>query len=265
MSEWPHPGPGPVSDADFSPELRESLIRRSRSQVPVLCSCRRSVARNIRPAPTGYSKDTRERGRGLGHSQIRETIEALSLGVGDSKVMIILLALVSLHVSPGTCLYPEPGHVSPLHCVGGGVGGHSSLPFCLPVLYSPLLPPTGHIWQPVVYVLPEISGPVILDIINSAVTLSVKLSVYWQDFRLIIRYSEIRGGLVLFIIFIENAEMAKSMCQCSNKFSNVMILFDCFSLIRSDNMIICHKINFLHSVNFDKGFELCSRLNIILL
>ena len=59
--------------------------------------------------------------------------------------------------------------------------------------------------------------------------------------------------------------MAKSMCQCSNKFSNVMILFDCFSLIRSDNMIICHKINFLHSVNFDKGFELCSRLNIILL
>ena len=188
MSEWPHPGPGPVSDADFSPELRESLIRRSRSQVPVLCSCRRSVARNIRPAPTGYSKDTRERGRGLGHSQIRETIEALSLGVGDSKVMIIiLLALVFIHVSPGTCLYPEPGHVSPLHCVGGGVGGHSSLPFCLPVLYSPLLPPTGHIWQPVVYVLPEISGPVILDIINSAVTLSVKLSVYWQDFRLIIR------------------------------------------------------------------------------
>ena len=117
--------------------------------------------------------------------------------------MIVLIALVtlSLHVSPGACLYPEPGHVSPLHCVGGGVGGHSSLPFCLPVLYSPLLPPTGHIWQPVVYVLPEITGPVILDTINSAVTLSLQLSVYWQDFRLVIRFRN--------TFFIENAEMAK--------------------------------------------------------
>ena len=107
--------------------------------------------------------------------------------------MIISLVALTLcaHVSSIVCLYPEPGHgshVSPLHCVGGGVGGHSSLPFCLPVPYSPLLPPTGHIWQPVVYILPEISGPVILDTINSAITLSVKLSVYWQDFRLIIRY-----------------------------------------------------------------------------
>lgn len=127
-------------------------------------------------------------------------------GSEERQMMIVLMCLVtvSLHVSPGACLYPEPGHVSPLHCVGGGVGGHSSLPFCLPVLYSPLLPPTGHIWQPVVYVLPEITGPVILDTINSAVTLSVQLSVYWQDFRLVIRLRK--------TFFIENAEMANIIC-----------------------------------------------------
>ena len=129
-------------------------------------------------------------------------------GSEERQIMIVLIALVtvSLHVSPGACLYPEPGHVSPLHCVGGGVGGHSSLPFCLPVLYSPLLPPTGHIWQPVVYVLPEITGPVILDTINSAVTLSLQLSVYWQDFRLVIRFRN--------TFFIENAEMAKIINMC---------------------------------------------------
>ena len=27
--------------------------------------------------------------------------------------------------------------------LGGGVGGHSALPFCTPVLYSRLVPPTG--------------------------------------------------------------------------------------------------------------------------
>ena len=61
----PGPGPRPVSDADFSPELRESQIRRSRewrSRSRALCLGRRSVARN-----------TREKGRGLGHSHITET------------------------------------------------------------------------------------------------------------------------------------------------------------------------------------------------
>ena len=93
-------------------------------------------------------------------------------------------------------------NVSPLHCVGGAVGGHSPLPFCTPVLYSRLTPPSGS-WvkiflkfleknnqffqMPTIYVDPIITGNVQLDMISQLLTVNMKLSVYWQDFRLIIR------------------------------------------------------------------------------
>ena len=46
-----------------------------------------------------------------------------------------------------------PNDVGPLQCMGGGVGGHSHLPFCLPLMYSSLTPPQGS-W---VKTIPEIS------------------------------------------------------------------------------------------------------------
>ena len=80
----------------------------------------------------------------------------------------------------------------------------SPLPFCTPALYSPLLPPTGHVWRPVVYIMPQVkkycmigkifcyvirqvTGPVTLDTANHVLTTTLELAVYWQDFRLIIR------------------------------------------------------------------------------
>ena len=51
--------------------------------------------------------------------------------------ILVWVARVTCHVDN------DYGHVSPLHCVGGAVGGHSPLPFCTPVLYSRLTPPAG--------------------------------------------------------------------------------------------------------------------------
>ena len=53
--------------------------------------------------------------------------------------MIFLLLLVHLSIS-----LPNPNsETGPLQCMGGGVGGHSYLPFCLPLMYSRLTPPQG--------------------------------------------------------------------------------------------------------------------------
>ena len=55
-------------------------------------------------------------------------------------------------------------------------------------MYSKLVPPSG-LWKPSVFIDPIISAPVIINIVDSILTFNIKLSVYWQDFRLIIRYS----------------------------------------------------------------------------
>ena len=41
--------------------------------------------------------------------------------------------------------------------------------------------------MPTIYVDPIITGNVQLDMISQLLTVNMKLSVYWQDFRLIIR------------------------------------------------------------------------------
>ena len=137
------------------------------------------------------------------------------------KVVVFTLLLVTR----ASCLYPSSpvsgplAPVSPLHCsVAGKVSCDwssdrnthlwlvqvSPLPFCTPALYSPLLPPTGHVWRPVVYIMPQVkkyfmigeifcyvirqvTGPVTLDTANHVMTTTLELAVYWQDFRLIIR------------------------------------------------------------------------------
>ena len=62
-----------------------------------------------------------------------------------TKSLVMFLILFMIRVTRG---YEDRGHVydrvSPLHCVGGVVGGHSPLPFCTPVLYSKLTPPSHH-------------------------------------------------------------------------------------------------------------------------
>ena len=91
------------------------------------------------------------------------------------KVVVFTLLLVTR----ASCLYPSSpvsgplAPVSPLHCsVAGKVSCDwssdrnthlwlvqvSPLPFCTPALYSPLLPPTGHVWRPVVYIMPQVKN-----------------------------------------------------------------------------------------------------------
>ena len=53
-------------------------------------------------------------------------------------------------------------------------------------MYSKLVPPSG-IWKLSIYVDPVIINPIVMDIIRGIITINIKLSVYWQDFRLIIR------------------------------------------------------------------------------
>ena len=66
----------------------------------------------------------------------RPTISSRWQGRMVTTIMPRVLVTVSLAARVVTCLYTDQVHVSPLHCVGGGVGGHSSLPFCTPVMYS---------------------------------------------------------------------------------------------------------------------------------
>ena len=48
-------------------------------------------------------------------------------------LLLLLLVLVMVMVAPPANAYPDSAlPSSPLHCVGGGVGGHSPLPFCTP-------------------------------------------------------------------------------------------------------------------------------------
>ena len=60
-------------------------------------------------------------------------------------MFILTAALVWAGAGTGVRSYADNdfGHVSPLHCMGRAVGGHSPLPFCTPVLYSRLTPPAG--------------------------------------------------------------------------------------------------------------------------
>ena len=101
-------------------------------------------------------------------------------------VLLVLLHLLLVHLS--LSLPHPPASPSTLHCMGGGVGGHSSLPFCLPILYSRLTPPMKMgAWVPTIYVDPVITGDIELDDILGHLSFTMKLSIYWQDFRLIIR------------------------------------------------------------------------------
>ena len=53
------------------------------------------------------------------------------------------------------------------------------------MLYSRLVPPTG-LWLPTVYLQPELTGPVTLHP-TGLLDCSLTLSLYWRDFRLVIR------------------------------------------------------------------------------
>ena len=57
----------------------------------------------------------------------------------------MLLSLLLFITHPCDSIGGPPSEGGPLQCMGGGVGGHSHLPFCLPLMYSSLNPPQG-IW-----------------------------------------------------------------------------------------------------------------------
>ena len=136
---------------------------------------------------------------------------------------------------------------NPSSVLGGGVGGHSALPFCTPVLYSRLVPPTGEpnryrvrwwwwSWScqdcgsPMSTLTPSSRVPwswtlstgtvpvnmvmIYTNVVSRDIThwhtfsntwkqqtfkvdkdwnpsvleLNIKLAIYWQDFRLVIRW-----------------------------------------------------------------------------
>ena len=113
-----------------------------------------------------------------------------------------LAVILPLFLARVTCL-TDQGLVSPVQCVGGAVGGHSPLPFCTPVFYSKLSPPAGNwvrisewadtnysvpfVQVPTVYLDPIISDDLMLDMLQGELSLSLKLSVYWQDVRIVTR------------------------------------------------------------------------------
>ena len=118
-------------------------------------------------------------------------------------IMWTLLAviMIALFLTRVTCLTDQT-HVSPVQCVGGAVGGHSPLPFCTPVFYSKLSPPAGNwvgiisfnfihfhenIQVPTVYLDPIVSDDLRLDLLQGELSLSLRLSVYWQDVRIVTR------------------------------------------------------------------------------
>ena len=124
-----------------------------------------------------------------------------------------LAVMLALFLTRVTCL-TDQGHVSPVQCVGGAVGGHSPLPFCTPVFYSKLSPPAGN-WVsisewadtnysvpffqvPTVYLDPIISDDLRLDMLQGELSLSLKLSVYWQDVRIVTRC--VVHGLVMTVL-----------------------------------------------------------------
>ena len=51
------------------------------------------------------------------------------MNIKDPAMLLLLLVMVP---PPTTAYLDSALPSSPLHCVGGGVGGHSPLPFCTP-------------------------------------------------------------------------------------------------------------------------------------
>ena len=113
--------------------------------------------------------------------------------------MILLL----LFAHPCDSVRGPSSEIGPLQCMGGGVGGHSHLQFCLPLMYSSLTPPQGswvvyspdhsivthisYFQGPIVYVEPLVEGELSLDLMQSLITFNLHLSLFWQDTRLVTR------------------------------------------------------------------------------